>query len=306
MLKFIKNITLFGALPCAALIACLLVYGTSIPNLSNSISFNAKMLFLKNKKVDSTVEVLAVGSSMTLNNLNSAIITKLVNPSYINTASWGQSISDDYELIKIFNKVYKPKSIIISSNFMDFQNEWCKIKFNLIHPYLTNNYTKVGFDLRYNIKNAKKLKEYKNNKSAYTYLKYDPFGGVNLSTKHLVIDTLLWNGQEINKIPLAPLQYANLDSIANFCKINSIRLIFVQSPFRKGYYTKLNQVQKTYLNNHIKKIKTIIHRHEQQFIDTSHKDWPDDLFADYSHLNEKGSEVFTSYFLAQLHKAKRE
>lgn len=302
MIKFIKKIILFGILPIAAIIVCVVIYGTAIPNVSNSLSFNAKMYFMKSKKLDTTVHVIAVGSSMTLNNIHSATIAAHFDNSYINTASWGQSIVDDYKLIKIFTPLYKPETIIITSNFMDFQNEWSKIKFELLDSYLSKTYTKSGFDLRYNIKNAEELEAYMQNQSLYNYLNYDDHGGVNLDAQYLITDSLRWKGRAVDESPLDPIQYAYLDSISNFCNSNKISLIFVQSPFRVGYYSQMTSDQKAYLNNHVKKVDSILGINNQFFINTLDNKWSDELFVDYSHLNKEGSEVFTHLFLEKVDK----
>ncbi len=304
MLKFIKKIILFGMLPLAAAIGCVVIYGTSIPNVSNSISFNAKMHFLKSKKADTAINVIAVGSSMTLNNIHSATIAASYDTSYLNTASWGQSIIDDFRLIKIFTPLYKPKTIIITSNFMDFQNEWSKVKFDLLDSYLSKTYTKSGFDLRYNIKNAAKLKEYRQNQSLYNYLNYDDHGGINLDAQKLTTDSLRWKGRPVNESPLDQTQYAYLDSISNFCTANNIDLIFVQSPLRIGYTAQMNEAQNLFLRKHVSRIDAILKNDNQQFINTLEGNWPDDIFADYSHLNEKGAQVFTKRFLAEMRKRK--
>lgn len=302
MIKFIKNSIFFGILPLASIIGCVVIYGTSIPNVSNSISFNAKMHFLKKQKIDTTINVLAVGSSMTLNNIHSATIAASYDPSYMNTASWGQSIVDDYKLIKIFTPLYKPKTIIITSNFMDFQNEWSKVKFDLLDSYLSKTYTKSGFDLRYNIKNAEKLEEYRQNQSLYNYLNYDDHGGINLDTQHLKTDSLRWKGRQVNELPLDQTQYAYLDSISSFCSTNNINLIFVQSPFRIGYTEQMNDAQNMFLYEHVTQVEAILKSNNQQYINTLDRHWPDDLFADYSHLNEEGADIFTNRFLAEIRK----
>lgn len=305
MIKFSKKIILFGIPPLAAIIVCVVIYGTSIPNVSNSLSFNAKMLFLKEKKIDTSLNVLAVGSSIALNNIHSTTMAKSLDASYVNTGSWGQSIIDNFKLIKTLVPQYKPKQIIIASNFMDFQSEWAKIKFELIGDYLSNSHTLSEFDLKYNIKNADKLEEFKKNQTLYDYLKYDDYGGINLDANFLKIDSIRWTGRAVDESPLDPVQYAYLDSISNFCKTNKIDLVFVQSPFRAGYYGQLTDIQMAFLNKHIAKIDAILTRDDQQFINTLNGDWPDDLFVDYSHLNKEGAAIFTTQFLAEIHAASK-
>jgi len=305
MRKFLKKIIAFFIVPIIIILICVTIYGTSIPNLSNSLSFNDKMHFLKEKKLDTSLGILAVGSSMTLNNIHSKSIAKYLDSAYVNSASWGQSIADDFKMIKILAPLYKPKTIIVTSNFMDFQNEWSKIKFDRIEPYLSDTFTLTGFDLRYNLKNANKLQEFKQNKTLYDYLKYDKHGGINLNANHLKIDSLRWKGRVIGDSKLDIIQYRYLDSISNFCNSKNIDLVFVQSPFREGFYSKLKEEQKNYLNDHIQKVDSIVSLYNQQFIDTSSsRPWPDSLFADYSHLNAKGAQLFTSLFLDEIKRDK--
>lgn len=304
MTNFLKKIIVFSIIPLVSILICVLIYGISIPNLSNSLSFNAKMLFIKEKKMSSNLKVLVVGSSISLNNIHSEAITKSFSSEYLNTASWGQRIADDYKLIKIFEPRFKPETIIISSNYMDFQKEWSKLKFDLIDSYLSDSNILTGFDLRYNIINAKKLKEFRENNTLYDYLNYDVNGGINLEAKNLRIDSIRWKGKAIDETLLDSNQYMYLDSISNFCKVNDISFVFVQGPLAENYYSNLNDTKKMYLNNHIQKVDSIIKRNNQHFIDTSNRPWPDELFADYAHLNKKGAQKFTKLFLDEIKKQK--
>ena len=68
-------------------------------NFSSSYSYNEKIRFLKNKS--NSPSIIAIGSSMTLNNLDSDIVVKeLKDDEYLNVSSWGLRISESYKLLK--------------------------------------------------------------------------------------------------------------------------------------------------------------------------------------------------------------
>src|SRR5882762_5458526 len=98
MKRFVVKLVLFLCLSLLLSAGLLLFYSTSHniendlpgPNLSNSFSLNEKLLFLR--KHSGKKNILAIGSSMALNNLHSETIVNILNDtSYINAASWGAS-----------------------------------------------------------------------------------------------------------------------------------------------------------------------------------------------------------------------
>lgn len=156
------------------------------PNLSNSYSVNEKLLFIR-KNIDSA-EVLAVGSSMTLNNLHSQTIADYYQTShFLNTAVWGLVISSNYEYIKILDDIYHPKDIIIYLNLSDFVERDHNLRMEQWKAYLTKKgsglqYHLTTFNFPYYIKNSKYAKHVRTDKNSYEYLGYDQFGGANIDS----------------------------------------------------------------------------------------------------------------------------
>jgi len=300
MNKFIKKVVFF-ALPIAIFIGVIvIIYGSTVPNLSNSISFNAKMLFIKEKEINTELDVLALGSSMTLNNVHSETIAGKFGPKYLSISSWGQSIEQDFKLLKIFALRYRPKNLVISSNFMDFEDKPFKIKFDLLDKYSYKFSPLTGFDLRYNIKIADDYKGHLIEKNSYKYLNFDKYGGINLIGKDLKIDSIRWRGRNIDESEILRKHYSYLDSIARYSQKNDIHFVFVQSPFREGFYYSLNKKQKEILGLHTAKVNSIMEKYGHQYINTMIQVWPDSLFIDYSHLNKKGAEKYTKSFVEQI------
>ena len=275
------------------------IYGIPPPNLSSDISFNAKMLHIKERHLGGDITVIAIGSSMTLNNIHTPTITKYLGKGYVSISSWGQNMEDDFYLLKIFGEYYKPKILLISSNYMDFTKYSKRIRFNQIGQYLRygNIVAYEGVGLNYCFRESKKHYQMKHNKYAYSSLHYDDCGGVNLPTHNFVISDKRWAGAGISQFKLDPGQYSYLDSISRYCKAAGIKLVFAQSPYRYGYYSQLSEVESSMLNAHKSKIDSILTNYGQSFIDSQKNRWDDSLFADYSHLNENGAKKFTEFFI---------
>lgn len=277
------------------------IFDSDIPALkfSNSYSFNEKILFLRNCSKESNV--LAIGSSIALNNLFSkTVIKELKTEKFLNTASWGMSMKDDYAFLKSLNKIYKIKSIILACNIGDFYHSRKDIDFEFVENYLFFNEWNVfksylkTFDLNYYLKNFTYAKKVRNCINDYDCLKYDNYGTVNLTRESFKINNKRWMDFYLNT-NFEQLQYNYLDSISEFCVDNRIELLVFQSPVRQGIYTNLTQFKQEFLKLHGENIRNIIEQDNHIFIDSNDTFWQDSLFIDAVHFNDKGAELFTDY-----------
>jgi hypothetical protein len=299
MKKFIRK-TILLSIPIIIIpLIILIYYGFPPPKLSTSTSFNAKILNLNEMQIDDDIDVLAVGSSMSLNNIHTQTIEKYFGEKFFNLSSWGQNISEDYNLIKIFTKRYKPKTIIISSGYMDFNNNSKDINYYSVENYLYGNKLSALKDIsvRYLLSESRSYFNMKNDTRNYTSLMYDVCGGVNFEKNNFNINLNRWNGNSVKEFDLDSLQYNYLDSISLYCSSNDIELVFIQSPYRKGYYLQLDKQSLNILHTHENKINSILSRNNQIFIKTENDLWEDDLFVDYSHFSKEGAKKYTQYFI---------
>ncbi|WP_396632593.1 hypothetical protein [Maribacter sp. R86514] len=308
MKSFIKKLLMFFGVFTGLLLVFLFCwfqyYSFPPPNVSNSISFNAKALYIKNKFSKENVDILAIGSSMSLNNINSNVIAKTYgNQQYLNASSWGLNMEETFNLLKIYSKKYHPETVVISSNFGDFQASYQTIKFNYTEEYLLGNnlikYLKNS-NLSQLILDSRLLGLYKNSNTMYQSLKFDTYGGVNYPLSNFQINDKRWKGEKLINEEIDLIQYTYLDSISKLCSSNSMKLIFVQSPFREMYYSKLSKQELAILNNHTSKIENILLDNDAIFVNSLDKTWQESLFVDYNHLNEKGSRLYTEFFLKNL------
>ncbi|MDB5272343.1 MAG: hypothetical protein JWO58_710 [Chitinophagaceae bacterium] len=275
------------------------------PNLTHSISYNEKLEFIRRSKNDT--RVVAIGSSMCLNNLYSpAILDKLHIRSYLNASSWGMSMKDTYLLLQMLYETHHPDIILLSSNTIDFQHKDKNANCFFIKHYLVSSdllsypYHLINFNLDYYKTNFEYLKEIRTIKTNYTYLKFDPYGTVNLEGKGFKIDPERWDLDFV--IPAVPHQYAYFDSISTFCKDRNIALLFFQSPIRKNLFVKLSPQKINLLATHLNKIKTVLSRDQHTFVDANRVLWEDSLFTDAIHFNTQGAKYYTEYCLDEVNR----
>ena len=272
-------------------------FGQPPMDYSNSVSLNAKINDIRINHPKSNLEVLSFGSSMNLNNLNSNVIVNNFGTKYLNISSWGQNMQETFNLLQIFVPFYKPKFVLISGNYVDFLSSNKNINYNSIKNYI---YYKQ-FNTNINPFNQKSVQFYRNSnykKRSYQNLSYDEYGGINFFGKGFEIKKSRWNGDKIKKPKLT--QYKYLDSIINYCKNKQIKLIYSQSPFRHGFISKINTKEQTIINHHIYKLDSILNKNNIYFINSFKIAWPDSLFVDYSHLNKKGSVLYTRFITNNL------
>lgn len=302
MKKFLIKIILFSLSIVIPTLVFIIVFGFFPSNLSTSISFNSKIKDIKVNHLNDTINILSIGSSMALNNLSTKIIEEKLDDKYINISSWGQNIEEDFYLVKIFSDYYNPKMILLSSNYMDFNPTDKKINYNLVTNYLFKNDNEYSYGFK-----LKDLITYINfkyfKKHQYTNLNYDNCGGVNLEAKEFNVSNRRWKGNDIKEFKPDEYQYNYLDSISNYCKENGIKLIFIQSPFRNGYYSQLDKTRLDILNSHKGKIDFLLKKNKHLFIDSQQeKLWVDTLFVDYSHFNIEGAKEFTNILIRKVQK----
>jgi len=269
------------------------------PNISNSYSFNEKMEFLRKKKIDA--DIIVIGSSMSLNNLYSKTITdELHSTSFLNTASWGMSIKDDFLLLKRLSEIHKPSTLIIASNTIDFSQTDKKVDYVSLKQFLeSNNFASLfyhikNFNLKYYFTNFRYAKKVRSCKNEYEYLGFDRCGTINFDSTDFKINIDRWNSDNLSTETFSH-QYSYLDSISSFCKSKNIKLLFFQSPYRNGLYSTFDLNKLNNLKSHIDKIGFILKRNNQIFINANDVIWADQLFVDGIHFNKFGAKKFTEY-----------
>lgn len=264
--------------------------------VSNSYPLNEKIRMLPEPQKK---KILSIGSSMTLNNLSSNVITKELNTSsYINVGSNGFGIRHSSQSMNMFLELYQPNVVIICSNIMDFSPSLIdmdipKIKDAIIHKkninlldvmltrYYKNHLVNAKYDLSHNCHEGS--------------LKYDEYGGIPLCPDHFKIDEHYWNSPLPYNVDAAC--YEDLSKLSDLLAKKSIQLVFIHPPIRTVFY---NHEYFENITKHINKVKNILHRNHQTFVDLSNMKLSDSNFVDHAHLNSIGADSVTTYAFSIL------
>jgi hypothetical protein len=319
MNKFLKKLVLFFGFVSVALFflsaSCFFYFGNTLndippPHISNNYSFNEKMEFLR--KAKKKADIIAIGSSVSLNNLYSqTIINEFHSTSFLNTAAWGISMKNNFYLIKVLNEIYKPSTVIIASSIKDFSAIEQKVNYDRLSSFLyTNGISVIGYHLknfsfRYYLTNYGYAKKVRTNSTDYEYLGFDKYGTVNYDSTGFNINTIRWNTDYLTT-EIETSSYAYLDSLSQFCKSHQIKMLFFQSPYRVGLYSTFDSTKINTLKKHITRVETILKKNNQIFVNATEITWEDNLFIDGAHFNKYGAKCFTEYCFDKVHKTMRE
>jgi hypothetical protein len=271
------------------------------PNLSNSFSLNEKLRFLRDKPKDA--EVIALGSSMTLNNLNSEVLVKALGTNkYLNAGAWGASFTDNYQLLKVLGQTYPSmKTLIISSNLIDFQHGVKSADYKVIADYLNpskfriDQYYLYHANMKYFVNSYPYTRLVRTHSQDYFYVGFDNFGAVNLDGENFHITKDRWELAFLSD-QVKSEQYSYLDSISTYCRNKGIKLIFCQNSYRIKMKQRFAKTRLKMINDHVEKVFAILARDHHIFVDAGERDWDDTLFVDAIHLNREGTKQVTAYW----------
>lgn len=267
------------------------------PELSNSYSLNDKLNFSRNKKAS----VLALGSSMTLTNIDSRVIINSMKTSdYLNFSSWGLNMHDIFELVTIYSSFSQPKTIILSTNMVDFLSDEKNYSSSELIDFLNEDfvlgYHLSHFNLKYYLEKSVYTKKVKSGTNFYESLVYDKWGGILFDTTNFQKSAQRWNESYVKK-GVINSNYLYFSKIATFCKDKKIQLFVFQSPIRENLYKKVSH---TILNKHIGRLKKLTLKNKHCFVDATQAVWNDSLFVDGIHFNFMGADLYTRYCMNEI------
>lgn len=265
------------------------------PLVSDSFSFNEKLAFLKRNPVKHAT-VLCVGSSLAVNNLESSVfVRKLdVGSSYINAAAFGMKIGHTSHLLIDYLPRYQPEFVVLPMGLVDFVSDKRKSDhFDLkeIGKYLNGrpDWIEVCLrpDLRYFFGHARDLTRTRSDRSAYTSLCFDSWGGVPLEVFGTRIDPERWKGS-ISPQSIDSVQYDELRGLCLRVAAAGAVLVCVRTPQRAD---SIGAEIEDKVEAHWRRVREIAESSGMRYVDL-HSSLPlaDDEYADYSHLNSEGAK----------------
>ena len=279
----------------AALVYFYLFHAGYYPLITNSISLDAKFLDYRAHRF-SRIDVLSVGSSMNLNNLDSkSIVLPNGLTTYYNFGAWGLQISDTLYLVKYLADKVKPKCIIVSSSLPDFcQKDNISIptylELDLVKYCLPYFYSKTGLLAIAN--RSKENRQCKRNVDYYDNLNFDLSGAVPLNIPPGKISGKRWGEKLEFPNNNAGYQYDKLQELAAYLRDNHIVFIFAQAPIRKAFTDSSGA--SSAVQSHFDRCKSIVDGSGGHYLNVDNPQiFGDSLFVDQFHLSALGSAIYT-------------
>jgi hypothetical protein len=271
--------------------------------LSGSISFDEKMEWLF-KRGERRWDVLAIGSSMTLNNLDCAELARRLpaGVELANAASWSLKMGDTRAMLDYVERVREPRAVVIVTGAMDFYRGQSKV---FVKPDEFDFYRATGaysllvaryFDPFWYYGRSSNIAQQRASRDWYSSLDFDRWGGVPLQVRWPTVEAERWNERPRPAL-IDQRQYREFERLVAACEQRGQRLVCAQSPIRDDAYAACDQAA---LRVHWAMLESILAAHGFRFYNL-HGELPlgRECFADYSHLNAEGAHRFTEALLAR-------
>lgn len=265
---------------------------------SNSISYNSNLQNLVHNTSLGDVQLLVVGSSLSLNDISGAMLEDSLKCKVYNLSSWGFR-SD--KILGFFSKVKLAgcKTVVMGFNNIDFGiNAGATYDFGLSDSYLNGAGCDriCGFIRTFNFLEfndaflQRKSSAVRNDQ--YFALGFDRHGSVLLDTPGFKIDAYRW-GHTTDTLGFG-IFLKNVTALKDLLRSKNIRLWIAYLPYRRDVITPE-------LRNHDDAVtQTLRNALADNFIDLHDVTVPKDFYADVSHMFKPGAEFITSTIIDSI------
>ena len=270
------------------------------PPFTGSISFDEKAVWLS-KHFDQPCDVLAIGSSMTLNNLDSEVFA---GRHFLNAGSWGLKIDQTDYLLSLLLEYLKPKVVLVVTAPTDFERDYRGRKIydetKLRRFFTSKDLFRSHLDclyLTYLVENYAAIGRDRHGRRNYYSLDFDSGGSVPIDPEGLERDQKRWMKPVAPESSMDPVNYEALGKLAKRCADIGIQFLLVQPPIRKDI---LSETDIDFLTNrHWPKLAAICQEHEATF-DNQHGVMAADssVFVDSTHLNAIGAQRLSQHIFS--------
>lgn len=305
MRRFLLHALLFGSLVLLGIGAYVWSYRHFLPapRISANGVLNMKLNGLRHRGAH-PCNVLALGSSMTLNNLSSPeVIAHFRDTSYVNMGAWGMDLEQCNSMARVLVPILKPHTVIVMGNLSDAVPDGKRHSLDTarVSAFLLGWSTTEAY-LR-SLRPAYYLREMERNRirmldrGNYEFMNVDGHGWAPLMIPPDRIDHGRWERHPPKAAWLNQTEYDKLADLGSYLQRQGVRLVYIQSPYREGV---LSHAVDTVVNGHVRHVRSLLEPLGHAVLDATDRRWADSLFADYSHLNRQGARLVTAHALAQL------
>jgi hypothetical protein len=268
------------------------------PALTGSVSFDEKVRFLRNTP-SKQCDVLVIGSSMALSNIESQTILKHLPPGtrLLNAGAWSMKIGHIRAMLECLLGLYRPRAVIFVCGLMDFYRDPRPSQFfdaSEVTQFINGSPYWVSvlrhWDLQYYWEQSFSILQDRSTRKRYYSVMFDAWGGVPLEISFPEINQYRWN-RKVDLTQVDPRQYEELGRLADVIRSRRLHLICVQTPLRQS---AIPVGAAAGVDEHWRHMEQILHSRGFHLWNLQKEmSLSDEYFADYSHLNEKGAVIIS-------------
>jgi hypothetical protein len=274
------------------------------PPFTGSISFDEKAVWLS-KHLSEPCDILAIGSSMTVNNLDSSVF---VDHSFINASSWGMKIQQTDFFLETLLGYLSPKTVIVITAAIDFERDYRGREIfdqkKLTRFFDDGNLFRTHLQYisaMYLLESIGSVTRDRVGRQTYYSLDFDAGGSVpiDLDSEDFERLTDRWEKPVAQEEAIDEANYIGLATMAKRCRERGIQFIFVQPPIREDILTEKDREFLT--KRHWPRLSQICQDADASFHNfhgTLHLKEAD--FADSTHLNRQGAQKLSQEILKRV------
>jgi hypothetical protein len=270
--------------------------------VTNRISFDAKISFIKKNIDRDSIDTIIVGSSIGLNNVRGKIVedNSKTLKGVLNLSVYEATPPQIEQILQLTPLFINLKYVIYSAQFSDFAyaGKFKNYDSKFIINYIANKlslkeqlafYFKSCQNIFFCIERQWSWEKEHQQSNKFTYLGFDSSGSVPLDIYGNDIIKSRWDNPHSNRE--SNFAFKSLKSIAKELHKKGIKLIFVMQPYREPLIKKFKHLKPT-MSKFERRVKDILYKNGGEFLNLNDKlHLQDKYFADRSHLNAKGSRV---------------
>ncbi|WP_338875448.1 hypothetical protein WBJ53_07485 [Spirosoma sp. SC4-14] len=271
------------------------------PNfISNSVCFNAKLEHAKEEGRLLSAKTLIIGSSLGLNNVSGAILTRSFGEKAYNFSSWGFKPHETFQVLKQLEGKLAIQRLVLPFNNTEFLADAKQIDYQAVHDHFfaPGLLTQVrGYFTNFTLDNfikdwSLRTKYIYRDNEGYT-LKFADDGSINLHANNFVRSE---EGSPLAYYDTTGFARFNrsLDSISQYCDRNNIELTMVYLPWRHDLLTPKRTKQVEYVANYLRA------KYHNKFVDLSRLPVERKNYVDGGHMFEEGAITITNALVDTL------
>lgn len=263
------------------------------PPFTGSISFDEKAVWLS-KRLQEPCDILAVGSSMTVNNLDSEVFA---SHHFLNASSWGMKIQQTDYFLEHLLAILSPKVVLVVTAPIDFERDYRGRAIydadKLQRFFRTGDLFRSHLDYlsaKYLLESIGPVHRDRYGRGTYYSLDFDEGGSVPLDLMDEGFERLddRWFKPIAQEEAVDEANYEALTALATRCRERGILFALIQPPIREDILTEKDRLFLT--EKHWPRLASLCAREEALF-----QNYHGELaltetdFADSTHLNRQGA-----------------